>query len=44
VAGDVWVLGEHRLLCGDATQMADVEMVLAAGLADMVFCAIHLTA
>ena len=30
--------GEHRLLCGDATQMADVEKVLAGGLADMVFC------
>ena len=36
--GDVWILGEHRLLCGDATQMADVEKVLAGGLADMVFC------
>jgi DNA modification methylase len=38
VAGDVWLLGEHRLLCGDATQMSDVEKVLAGGLADMVFC------
>ena len=38
VPGDVWLLGEHRLLCGDATQMADVEKVLAGGLADMVFC------
>ena len=38
VAGDVWLLGEHRLLCGDATQMADVEKVMAGGLADMVFC------
>jgi len=38
VAGDVWILGEHRLLCGDATQMADVEKVLAGGLADMTFC------
>jgi len=35
--GDVWILGSHRLLCGDATQMADVEKVLAGGLADMVF-------
>ena len=26
--GDLWVLGEHRLLCGDATVMADVERVL----------------
>ena len=34
VAGDVWLLGPHRLLCGDATQMADVERVMAGGLAD----------
>jgi DNA modification methylase len=35
--GDVWLLGQHRLLCGDSTQMAAVETVLAGGLADMVF-------
>ena len=27
--GDVWVLGRHRLLCGDATKAADVASVLA---------------
>ena len=37
VNGDVWLLGEHRLLCGDATVLGDVEKVLAGGLADMVF-------
>ncbi|MGA2721550.1 MAG: site-specific DNA-methyltransferase [Bryobacteraceae bacterium] len=37
VPGDVWVLGEHRLLCGDSTQIEAVEKVLARGLADMVF-------
>jgi DNA modification methylase len=37
VPGDVWILGKHRLICGDATQMADIEKVLAGGLADMVF-------
>jgi len=37
VPGDVWILGEHRLLCGDATQIDAVEMVLAGGRADMVF-------
>jgi DNA modification methylase len=37
VAGDVWLLGDHRLLCGDATQIDAVEKVLAGGLADMVF-------
>jgi DNA modification methylase len=35
--GDLWVLGEHRLLCGDATVPADVERVLGGGLADMTF-------
>jgi DNA modification methylase len=35
--GDVWILGDHRLLCGDATQIESVEKVLAGGLADMVF-------
>ena len=38
VPGDVWSLGEHRLLCGDSTQLDAVETVLAGGLADMVFC------
>jgi DNA modification methylase len=38
VAGDLWALGEHRLLCGDATQIESIEKVLAGGLADMVFC------
>jgi hypothetical protein len=27
--GDLWVLGRHRLLCGDATAAADVERLLA---------------
>ena len=35
--GDLWLLGEHRLLCGDATVPADVERVLAGRLADMTF-------
>jgi DNA modification methylase len=36
-AGDLWMLGEHRLLCGDATVLADVERVLDGRLADMTF-------
>jgi DNA modification methylase len=32
--GDLWVLGNHRLLCGDATALADVEQVLGGQLAD----------
>jgi ParB-like nuclease domain len=35
--GDLWVLGNHRLLCGDATILADVERVLGGQLADMTF-------
>lgn len=27
-AGDLWVLGRHRLLCGDSTKAEDVERVL----------------
>jgi DNA modification methylase len=38
VPGDIWLLGQHRLLCGDSIQMESVEKVLAGGLADMVFC------
>jgi DNA modification methylase len=36
--GDLWVLGNHRLLCGDATVLADVERALGGKLADMTFC------
>ena len=35
--GDVWLLGEHRLLCGDATSRAAIDTVLEGGHADMVF-------
>ncbi|CAK0739331.1 Prophage LambdaMc01, DNA methyltransferase [Azospirillaceae bacterium] len=35
--GDLWMLGNHRLLCGDATVLADVERVLGGGQADMCF-------
>jgi DNA modification methylase len=37
IPGDVWLLGDHRLLCGDATQIEAVEKVLTGGLANMVF-------
>jgi DNA modification methylase len=33
--GDLWILGSQRLLCGDATVLADVERVLGGQLADM---------
>jgi DNA modification methylase len=35
--GDLWTLGNHRLLCGDATVLTDVERVLGGQLADMTF-------
>lgn len=30
--GDLWVLGEHRLLCGDATDPASVERLLGGAI------------
>lgn len=36
-SGDLWQLGRHRLLCGDATQEADVAMLLDGERADMVW-------
>jgi DNA modification methylase len=35
--GDVWICGQHKVLCGDATLLADVESVLAGELADLCF-------
>ena len=35
--GDIWTMGEHRLLCGDATDAAVVRLALDGRLADMVF-------
>lgn len=34
--GDVWQLGDHRLLCGDSTDVAAVETLMNNELADMV--------
>ncbi len=36
-AGDLWLLGEHRVLCGDATKKEDVERLMDGQKADMVF-------
>jgi len=35
--GDVWVLGKHRLLCGDSTVATDVEKVLN-GVVPLLMC------
>ena len=36
--GDISICGEHRVLCGDATVLSDVEALLGGELADMTFC------
>ena len=33
--GDLWLLGDHRLLCGDSTKAEDVARMLAGAKADM---------
>lgn len=35
--GDIWQLGRHRLLCGDATVVTDMEKLMDGKKADMVF-------
>jgi len=34
--GDLWILGEHRLIVGDATDPADMETLMAGDAADLV--------
>lgn len=35
--GEVWALGQHRLMCGDSTSLRDVTILMGGVLADMVF-------
>ena len=35
--GDLWQIGDHRLLCGDSTVRADVDKVMGGERADLVF-------
>jgi DNA modification methylase len=35
--GDVWLLGKHRVMCGDSTVIMDVERLMDGKKADMVF-------
>lgn len=35
--GDLWLLGEHRLLCGDSTKLDQIQKLMNGQVADMVF-------
>jgi ParB-like chromosome segregation protein Spo0J len=35
--GDLWILGDHRLLCGDSTKAEDVGRLMAGAKADLCF-------
>jgi len=35
--GDVWILGNHRLMCGDSTMIDSVEKLMAGNKTDMVY-------
>ena len=35
--GDIWALGDHRLMCGDSTSRDDLDKLMGGGAADMVF-------
>lgn len=35
--GDVWVMGPHRLVCGDSTSMDNLDRLMRGELADMVW-------
>jgi DNA modification methylase len=37
VLGDVWVLGNHRLMCGDSTSIEHAEILMNGVKADLVF-------
>jgi hypothetical protein len=36
VLGDVWVLGKHRLMCGNSTMLADVERLMNGATPDCI--------
>lgn len=35
--GDIWILGEHRLMCGDSTSIDDVLKLLNGNKTDLIF-------
>src|SRR3990167_7626223 len=36
--GDLFILGKHRLLCGDANSLIDVQNLMNGKTAEMLFC------
>lgn len=34
--GDIWILGKHRLMCGDSTRQKDIERLMCGEQADLV--------
>ncbi|MCL2745420.1 MAG: DNA modification methylase [Planctomycetaceae bacterium] len=36
--GDLWILGEHKLLCGDCTEINNLQLLCGKKKADMIFC------
>ena len=37
ITGDLWKLGEHRVLCGDSTNIDDVSRLMNGRKADLIF-------
>ena len=35
--GDVWALGDHRLMCGDSSKTDDLDILMGGGYGDMCF-------
>lgn len=35
--GDIWLIGQHRIMCGDSTDLNDVEKLIAGNAVDMVY-------
>ena len=35
--GDIWIMGEHRLMCGDATSIDAMDKLMGSDKADLVF-------
>lgn len=35
--GNVWIIGKHRIMCGDSTKSNDMEQLMSGSTADMVF-------